>query len=486
MKNPARSNDELAYFAIDPPLRKSGGNAALVPAETGRSITIPFGPEGSLELRLPAAGPIAEASVDVVWPDLSGPLTDYPMALEQALESPIGAPPFEQHVAPGARVAIIVNDPSRWTPVREALPIILRRLKMAGARDDDVTISVGVGRHHAVDSEAMRQRLGDSIAASHGCFSPPVDDLSAYVDLGRTRRGIRLRVFRPVAQADLRILVGSVLPHLQAGFGGGYKLIFPGTSHRSTLGALHHQGLGRESNADGLLGGDAASNPMRQAIHEAASKLGPCWSVSHLIGGLGQVFRVIAGHPEPVQDSLADEASKRFCAPPAPPADLVVAGNSPWPGDPMQSFKVLLHHRAACKKGGVLAGFFWTDPAEIDRSFPITMLRSIAAIGAPGAWAIRRMLPVAEWVSTAAGLPAAFMLRWASELVVDRKVLVYAPPLYQRVGPQLGPVQLFGDQAMLWQAATTELKQIGPAPQSENFRLRIFPHGGLTYAQGPR
>ena len=73
-----------------------------------------------------------------------------------------------------------------------------------------------------------------------------------------------------MAEADLRILIGSVLPHLQAGFGGGYKLIFPGTSHRTTLGALHRQGLEGKSNPASLLGSHAADNPMRQAIHDAA------------------------------------------------------------------------------------------------------------------------------------------------------------------------------------------------------------------------
>jgi lactate racemase len=473
MKNPS----------IDPAMRESSGEVASVPVAMGNSIAIPWGPEGSLELRLPAAGPITGSDIDVVWPDLSGPLYDYPRALEQAIESPIGSQPLEQHLAPGARVAIIVDDPSRWTPVCEALPIILSRLHAAGVRDDDVTISVGVGRHHALDTEAIRRRIGDSIATSHRCFSPPVDDRSAYVDLGRTSHGVPVRVFRPVASADLRILVGSVLPHLQAGFGGGYKLIFPGTSHRSTLGALHQQGLGAQSDAAGLLGGDAASNSMRQAIHEAASMLGPCWSISHLIGGLGQLFRVIAGHPEPVQDLLAVEARRRFCAPLAPAADLIVAGNNPWPGDPMQSFKVLLHHQAACRRGGVLVGLFWTDPAEIDRSFPITVLRSIAATGSLGGWAIRRFLPSAKTATAAAGLPASFMLRWASELVVDRKVLVYAPPLYQRVGRRLGPVRLFGDQDSLWQAATAALERQGRASPKGALRLRIFPHGGLTYAQ---
>src|SRR5207302_1874891 len=159
---------------------------------------------------------------------------------------------------------------------------------------------------------------------------------------------------------DLRILIGSVLPHLQAGFGGGYKLIFPGTSHRSTLGALHRMGL--SGDAGRLLGGDAGHNPMRRAIGAAAKRLGPCFSLSHLMG-------------------------------------------------------------------------------------------------AP----IRRGLPMAERVTAAVGSPSTVLIRWARELVVDRTVLVYAPPLHDRVGPVLGPVRLFANQGRLWQAAAEALAGRSPA-----------------------
>jgi hypothetical protein len=74
-----------------------------------------------------------------------------------------------------------------------------------------------------------------------------------------------------------------------------------------------------------------------------------------------------------------------------------------------------------------------------------------------------------------AGRPGAFMLRWARELVVDRTVLVYAPPLHARLGPRLGPIRLFADQAHLWRAAADALAGI-PAP-----RVHVFPQGGLTY-----
>jgi hypothetical protein len=445
-------------------------------------IRVPWGPDGFLELILPTSVPFAGAEINVVWPDLSNPLEEYESALVNAIESPVGAERLEEQLAPDSTVAIVVDDPSRWTPVREALPIVLKRLHAAGVRSENVTISVGVGRHAPVNTEMMRQRVGTVIANSYRCFSPPVDDLSAYDNLGQTPQGVPVNVFRPVARASLRIMIGSVLPHLQAGFGGGYKLIFPGTSHRLTLGALHRQGIERHADPARLLGGIAADNPMRQAIRAAAARLGPCWSISHLAGSREQVFRIAAGHPERVQDILADEARRRLQAPQASPADIVIAGNNPWPGDPMQSFKVLLHHRAACVPGGVLAGLFWTDPNEIDRSFPTNALRSIAATGRAGGWAIQRLLPVAQRIADGTRSPAAFMLHWARELVVDRTVLVYAPPLRDRIGSRLGPVRLFAELDALWQAVGTTIKSNRTGRADAPMRIRIFPQGGLSYA----
>ena len=440
--------------------------------ETRPPIAIPWGAGPPFLLDFPEDWEV----LDVARPDLSGPLDDYPAALARALDQPEAGLKLDAIARPGATVAIVVDDPSRWTPVREALPTIIGRLLDAGLRPVDISISVGVGRHHAVDAETMRLRVGDSVVDAHRCYSPPVDDLSAYEDLGTTPEGVPVRVFRPVAEADQRILIGSVLPHLQAGFGGGYKLIFPGTSHRSTLGAVHRMGLGGD-HAGSLLGSDASENPMRRAIRSAASRLGPCLSISHLLGPPGTVLHVAAGHPDAVQDRLAAEARRRFRAPEVDPrsVDVVVAGNDPWPGDPMMSFKVLLQHRAAGRPGGVLAGFFWTDPREIDRSVPMPALRTIAATGPAGGWLIRRGLAAADRLASALHAPSEFLIRWARELVVDRTVLVYAPPLFDKIGPHLGPIRLFDDQARLWKAAEDAL------PGISRPRCRIFPQGGLTY-----
>ncbi len=372
----------------------------------------------------------------------------------------------------------MVDDPSRWTPVREALPIVLGRLRDAGVRPSDVSISVGVGRHHAVDADEMRSRVGDAVVDAYRCFSPPVDDRSAYVHLGETPGGVPVRVFRPVAEADLRILIGSVLPHLQAGFGGGYKLIFPGTSHRSTLGALHRSGLAGDAGL--LLGNDPGSNPMRRAVREAARLLrGPCVSISHILGAPGQVVRVEAGHPDPVQERLAAEAQT------AVPGPFLAAGRPGRRGQPSLAGRPDAELQGAVaaprrEPAGGRPGRLLLDRSRPDRPLvPDALAPRDRGLGRPGGWAIRRGLAAADRLAGAVGSPAAFMIRWARELVVDRTVLVYAPPLRDRIGPRLGPIRLFADQGLLWRAASSALGD-STAP-----RIRVFPQGGLTYAPQP-
>jgi hypothetical protein len=408
---------------------------------------------------------------------LTSPLEDYPSALRRALEHPIGQTRLESLVGPGKRVAIVVDDPSRWTPVREALPIVIERLRKLGVSNADISVSVGIGRHRALDPADLRRRLGDETVENHACHSPPLDELSQYVDLGTTSANVPVRVFRPVAEADVRVLIGSVLPHLQAGFGGGFKLIFPGCSHRSTLGALHRQGLGDNPHqAAKLLGSDVRGNPMRAAIREAAALLpGHCFSVSHLLGAGGDVLEVFAGDVDFVQHSLSVGAARRFrvdCS--NGTADLVVVGNFPWPGDPLMSFKVLLNHRAALRQRGVLAGFFWTDPDELDRSLPMGVLRTISATGPLGGWVIQHGLRNAERLTSWFKHPSRFMIRWARELVADQSVFVYSPELSQRFGRMLGPVRLFSAPEDLWKQAQQELRH---PPEL----ALVMPIGGLSY-----
>ena len=166
----------------------------------------------------------------------------------------------------------------------------------SGVRREDVTISVGVGRHAPVDAEAMRRRVGDGdrdrlsllqpagrrplslrrpgpdaarnsgagISAGGASRSSDPDRLGAAASSG----GLRRRV-----QADL----SGHEPSDDAGSAASPGNRAGGRTRRACSASF------------------AAGNAMRQAIHAAAARLGPCWSISHLAGGRGQVFRIVAG-----------------------------------------------------------------------------------------------------------------------------------------------------------------------------------------------
>ncbi len=434
------------------------------------SSAIPWGAEGSLNLAFPGSWP----EPDVVLPDLSGPLDDYPGALASALDSPLGDTRLDDLVGPGTKVAVVVDDPSRWTPVREALPIILGRIHEAGVRPSDVSISVGVGRHLAVDDDAMRKRVGDAVVQAYPCFSPPVDDIDQYVHLGETPQGVPVRVFRPVAQANVRVLIGSVLPHLQAGFGGGYKLIFPGTSHRSTLGALHRQGLG-EGNAAALLGGDVRENPMRQAIRSAAALLpGPCFSISHLLGHPGQVLSVAAGDVDQVQERLSSTARHRLKAPDSEPADVVIAGNHPWPGDPMQSFKVLLEPSGLGAKRR-RPGWLLLDRSRGNRPLvPHAGSEGHRGLGCAGRLGREARLEGGRSGGFHPQKPQPVHDSLGARTRRRPRGAGLRPPALSAPGPRLGPIRIFETQEPLWEAVEECLK-------NRPNLIRVFPSGGLTY-----
>jgi len=64
-------------------------------------------------------------------------------------------------------------------------------------------------------------------------------DEAHMVDLGMTGNGIPAWVHRAVLESDLRIGIGMITPHMDAGFSGGGKIILPGACGQVTVDAFH-------------------------------------------------------------------------------------------------------------------------------------------------------------------------------------------------------------------------------------------------------
>ena len=158
--------------------------------------------------------------------------------LRDALAHVDDVPQLRGPASPSKKVAIIVDDLTRPTPVTEILGILLPFLDGKGYARGNVTIVVALGTHPSLTEEQLEKRLGKRVLSSHKVLQHNAwqNDLVPVKVAGRDRV---VRINPAVAHADLRIGISSILPHPMAGFGGGPKIVFPGVADFDSI-KVHH------------------------------------------------------------------------------------------------------------------------------------------------------------------------------------------------------------------------------------------------------
>jgi nickel-dependent lactate racemase len=163
--------------------------------------------------------------------------------IKAAFEHPIGTPRISELAKGKREVAIVFDDLSRPTRVSELVPYILAELRIAGIQDNAIRFVAGIGMHGAMKFMDFEKKLGRKTVQRFDVFNHNPYENCTYV--GKTSRGIPVHINSEVMDCDLKILVGGIVPHPTAGFGGGAKLMV-GISHIDTIYGNHH-GVGGRS-----------------------------------------------------------------------------------------------------------------------------------------------------------------------------------------------------------------------------------------------
>ena len=209
-------------------------------------------------------------------------------AVEKALLNPIGAPPLSALAKAGARIAILVDDWTRPTPAFRVLPVLLEQLAAAGCKEPDISIVMAKGMHRKLSREEMAQKLGREVLDRFDVRNhDPHDNL---VHLGRSPSGTPVWVNRTVAEADLRISVGSIVAHPIAGFGGGAKIIVPGVAGSETI--HHNHSLADHPN---VTIGCVEGNPVRADMEDIARMARLDLIVNTILTPAKKVLDAVAG-----------------------------------------------------------------------------------------------------------------------------------------------------------------------------------------------
>ena len=175
-------------------------------------------------------------------------------------------------ICSSTNIIIVIDDATRPTPSNILLPMVIGELERHAPAKPSIIVIVALGMHRQLDEAALRVLVGSEVFDHYPVLNHLARSDEDLVDLGISSFGTPIQVNRIVAQADLRILLGMIKPHNQAGYTGGGKSILPGVCGIKTIEANHsYRYMSHQNSRIGILEG----NPIRNDIDEAFLKMGP-------------------------------------------------------------------------------------------------------------------------------------------------------------------------------------------------------------------
>lgn len=228
---------------------------------------------------------------EIVAPPRIVETSDPSAAIARALANPIGSPRLDEMIQPECKTAVIIDDITRETPTGIMLPAVLKVLADSGVTRERVSIVIALGTHRPMTQAEIDCKIGPEIAGRYRIVNVSAGDMDEMVYLGTSSRGIPAWVNRSVAEADVRVGIGMIVPHLDAGYGGGAKIVLPGVCSEETVAAFHSQMAYMEDNQLGLE--DAALRLDLEAFVSECVRLD--FIVNAILTGNGALYRCVAG-----------------------------------------------------------------------------------------------------------------------------------------------------------------------------------------------
>jgi lactate racemase len=248
-----------------------------------------------------------------------------PAAIKKAVGSPIGMAPLREYARRKKQVVILFDDMTRVTRVAEIVPFILAELAAAGIQDSQIRFIAASGCHGTLNRVDFVKKLGEDVLKRFPVYNHNPYDNCTYA--GMTTGGTKVSINAEVMQCDLKIGIGSIVPHEMAGFGGGSKIVMPGVAAYETVLALHSP-RGKGDFDDTLSGmGALADNPRRRDIDEAADIVGLDMKIDALVNNWGETVALYAGSPRPTYAAALEEAKKHYLTTQAVEKDIVIANS---------------------------------------------------------------------------------------------------------------------------------------------------------------
>jgi len=304
-------------------------------------VKVPYG-KSEVEFQIDEA-----RLMGIISPSEVPPSANPDLEAERALRNPIDGPTIEELSPRGKTVAIAVDDLTRVTPTYALLKPILRLLKDAGVRRQEIKIIVALGSHRAMTVQEKKEKYGADVVEEYEVIDHSFDDESELQYLGEVAGDLPVWINKKYLNADVRIATGSILPHQNAGWGAGAKILLPGLAGEETIGRMHVHSATTRPNALGM-----DENPTRQLIDTFAAKVGIQLVVDTVVTRRREIVKVFAGHFVKAHRRGIDFAKSIYGVKAPGLADITISSSHPADIDYWQALKGLFSADLATKPAG--------------------------------------------------------------------------------------------------------------------------------------
>lgn len=279
--------------------------------------------------------------------------------IKDALEKPTASARLKELIKSGESVCIVIPDNTRkWQKTQIVVPLIVEEIASAGVRDENIMIISALGAHRFQTKEEHSQLVSPEIADRIKVIDHDCNDKENLTYLGETTRGTPIYVNKKVLEYDHVVLVGGVIYHFLAGFGGGRKTVLPGISSYETIMKNHSLTLlpkFGEGVHPKVRNGCIEGNLLHEDMVEAASFVRPTFLFNVIVNS-DRIVGAVAGNYIKAHEKGCEIVKKIDSVSIEEKADLVIASAGGFPKDinMYQCIKTIVNARDAVKEGGTI------------------------------------------------------------------------------------------------------------------------------------
>lgn len=255
-----------------------------------------------------------------------------PDAVNDKICHPMGSPGLSELAKGNKSAAILMDDITRPTPANLILPFIVKELKTGGIRLSDITVIIAGGAHRETTTDHIIKKMGTEFVNELNIQIHDSENNLTF--MGTTEKGTPIYVNRTYLESDLKIGIGTILPHPIAGFSGGSKIVVPGVCGGETIRYLHDYTQCYQHDYHGGPGKRVgwAQNVFRREIDAVCDIVGLDFLVNVVLNPKREILELFAGDWKTVYMRGAGMVSECYKVAPVR-ADVIVANTYPFDTD---------------------------------------------------------------------------------------------------------------------------------------------------------